>query len=87
MSNISLEKFSKGVGWVAKEVKNTYDEEIKFCQFESDMIGLSVILIDMGKNDIEICEIINKYFGVDSFNKIREYVSAAHEWILNNSSR
>ena len=33
MSNIIFEKFSKAVGWVAKEVKNTYDEEIKFRQF------------------------------------------------------
>lgn len=87
MSNIIFEKFSRGAGWVAKEVKNTYDEEIKFRQFESDMIGLSVVLIDMGKKDIEICDIINKYFGVDSLNEIREYVNAAHEWISKNPSR
>lgn len=84
MSNIIFEKFSRGAGWVAKEVKNTYDEEIRLRQFESDMIGLSVVLIDMGKKDMEICEIINKYFGVDSLNEIREYVIAAHEWISNN---
>ena len=87
MSNIIFEKFSRGAGWVAKEVKNTYDEEIRLRQFESDMIGLSVVLIDMGKKDMEICEIINKYFGVDSLNEIREYVTAAHEWISNNPSK
>lgn len=87
MSNIIFEKFSRGAGWVAKEVKNTYDEEIKLRQFESDMIGLSVVLIDMGKKDMEICEIINKYFGVDSLNEIREYVTDAHEWISKNPSR
>ena len=87
MSNIIFEKFSRAVGWVAKEVKNTYDEEIKFRQFESDMIGLSVVLINMGKNDMEICEIINEYFDVDSFNKIREYVTAAHKWISENQSK
>ena len=87
MSNIIFEKFSRGAGWVAKEVKNTYDEEIRLRQFESDMIGLSVVLIDMGKKDMEICEIINKYFGVDSLNEIREYVIAAHEWISNNPSK
>ncbi len=87
MSNIIFEKFSRGAGWGAKEVKNTYDEEIRLRQFESDMIGLSVVLIDMGKKDIEICEIINKYFGVDSLNEIREYVTAAHEWISKNPSR
>lgn len=87
MSNIIFEKFSRGAGWVAKEVKNTYDEEIRLRQFESDMIGLSVVLIDMGKKDMEICEIINKYFGVDSLNEIREYVIAAHEWKSNNPSK
>lgn len=87
MSNIIFEKFSKGAGWVAKEVINTYDEEIRLRQFEIDMIGLSVVLIDIGKKDIEICDIINKYFGVDSLNEIREYVTAAHEWISKNPSR
>jgi hypothetical protein len=51
------------------------------------MIGLSVILINMGKNDMEICEIINEYFDVDSFNKIRGYVTAAHKWITENPSK
>ena len=87
MSNIIFEKFSRGAEWVAKEVKNTYDEEIRFRQFENDMIGFSVVLIDMGKKDIEICEIINKYFGVDSLNEIREYVTAAHEWISDHPSK
>lgn len=87
MPNIIFEKFSRGAGWVAKEVKNTYDEEIKYHQFKSDMIGCSVILIDMGKKDIEIYDIINTYFEVDNFSEIKEYVAAAHEWIIERDSK
>ncbi len=87
MSNNILDKFSKGLGWVANEAKNAYDEEIKYRQFKSDMIGCCVILIDLGKKDIEIYEIINKYFGVENFSEIREYVSLAHEWLADNKKQ
>ena len=87
MSNYILDKFSKGLGWVASEVKNTYDEEIKYRQFKSDMIGCSVILIDFGKKDIEIYDIIHNYFGVENFTEIKEYVSFAHKWIEDNKKQ
>ncbi len=84
MSNSFLSKFGNGLGWVANEAKIVYDEEIKYQQFKSDMIGCSVILIDLGKSDFEIYDIINKYFDVDNLSEIKKYVSAAHEWIENN---
>jgi len=84
MSNMIFDKFSKGLGWVANEAKNVYDEEIRRKQFDGDMIGCSVILIDLGKKDIEIYDIIHKYFGVENMSEIKEYVSAAHQWIENN---
>mgnify|MGYP003545736334 CR=1 FL=1 len=84
MSNIILDKFSKGVDWIAKETKSAYDEQIKNDQFKSDMIGCCVILIDLGKKDIEIYDIINRYFGVDNLSEIKKYVSEAHEWIEDN---
>ena len=34
--------------------------------------------------DIEIYDIIHKYFGVENMSEIKEYVSAAHQWIENN---
>ena len=80
----NLNKFSKGVGWIAKETKSVYDEQIRYDQFKSDMIGCRVILIDLGKSDFEIYDIINKYFGVDNMSEIKKYVSAAHEWIEDN---
>ena len=84
MSNAFLDKFSKGLGWVANEAKNTYDEEIKYQQFKSDMIGCCVILIDLGKKDNELYDIIYNYFGVESLSEIKEYISLAHEWIEDN---
>ena len=85
MSNAILDKFCKGLGWVANEAKNVYNEEIRQKQFEGDMIGCSVILIDLGKKDIEIYDIIHKYFGVENMSEIKGYVSAAHRWIENNN--
>ena len=85
MSNVILDKFCKGLGWVANEAKNVYNEEIRQKQFEGDMIGCSVILIDLGKKDIEIYDIIHKYFGVENMSEIKGYVSAAHRWIKYNN--
>lgn len=85
MSNVILDKFCKGLGWVANEAKNVYNEEIRQKQFEGDMIGCSVILIDLGKKDIEIYDIIHKYFGVENMSEIKGYVSAAHRWIEYNN--
>lgn len=85
MSNLIFDKFSKCVGWMTKEIKNTYDENIRYEQFENDLIGCSVILIDIGKNDCEIYDILHKYFGVEQMSEIKNYVSAAHKWIEYNS--
>lgn len=84
MNKLNLDKFCNGVGWITKEIKNTYDEEIKLDQFKSDMIGCSVILIDIGKNDFEIYDILHRYFGIEQMDELKEYVSAAHEWLEEN---
>ena len=87
MSKSTLKKFSKGLGWVANEVNVAYQEKIRHDQFIEDMIGCSVILIDLGKSDLEIYDIINKYFEVDNLSEIKKYVSAAHEWLANNKKQ
>lgn len=85
MSKTILDKFGKSVGWIAEEIRSSYEEEVRYVQFQSDMIGCCVILINMGKTDFEIYDIINRYFGVDQISEIKKYVSAAHKWIEDNN--
>lgn len=64
----------------------TYDEEIRCNQFTDDMIGVCVMLLDMKKKPIEIKDLINKYFGVDSFEQLNAYIEAAKRYIENRWS-
>ena len=55
----------------------TYEEEIREDQFTNDMIGICVMLLDMKKKPIEIKDLINRYFGIDSFSRLNEYIESA----------
>ncbi|MCI7213337.1 MAG: hypothetical protein MR467_04235 [Bacillales bacterium] len=60
----------------------TYDEELKYEQFNEDMIGICVMLLDMKKKPIEIKDLINKYFGIDSFEQLNGFIEAAQRYIV-----
>lgn len=60
----------------------TFIEEIKNEQFTSDRIGLCVLLLDMKKKPSEIKELVNKYFGIDSFAQINNYIERAKNYII-----
>lgn len=59
----------------------TYEEEIREDQFTNDMIGICVMLLDMKKKPIEIKDLINRYFGIDSFSLLNEYIESAKLFI------
>ena len=59
----------------------TYEEEIREDQFTNDMIGICVMLLDMKKKPIEIKDLINRYFGIDSFSMLNEYIESAELFI------
>ena len=59
----------------------TYEEEIREDQFTNDMIGICVMLLDMKKKLIEIKDLINRYFGIDSFSLLNEYIESAELFI------
>lgn len=59
----------------------TYEEEIREDQFTNDMIGICVMLLDMKKKPIEIKDLINRYFGIDSFSLLNEYIESAELFI------
>ena len=59
----------------------TYEEEIREDQFTNDMIGICVMLLDMKKKPIEIKDLINRQFGIDSFSLLNEYIESAELFI------
>ena len=58
MPNIIFEKFSRGAGLVAKEVKNTYDEEIVICWCKQIFL-VSTFLVNE-KNNTFILQKVHK---------------------------